>query len=228
MDDVWIRQAEQHDVKVVSLSPARGRPRRGRVLRAAGRRAEHRDLRGDLRRHLHHRRVRRPGLRADRDGDRPRRRRRRRTVTFPTYAVVAGNYLEIAAETRLAGDTDPANDRRHGYDYAYTQPRVPHALLVTCWDCSGCPEANTALDAYLAAGHEDDTALMRVHCWWPGGGDDPMYLANVEQATALVEGTPTGSDYAPHLWLDGYVDAGADGAAFAAAARTRRRRPAPR
>ena len=118
-------------------------------------------------------------------------------------------------------------DRRNGYDYAYTQARIPHGLLVTSWDCSGCPEANAALDAYLAAGHEDDTALMRVHCWWPGGGDDPMYLANVEQAVALVEGTLTGSDYAPHLWIDGHVDADGDGATFAAMFEQRRQIGSP-
>ena len=36
-------------------------------------------------------------------------------------------------------------------------------------------------------------------------------LAN-QKPDFLIEGTPTGSDYAPHLWLDNFVDAGSDGA----------------
>jgi hypothetical protein len=226
VDDVWIRQVEQHDVKVFSLFPVEADLAAGAsfapqaVVQNIGTAAETFDVtctitESGVPAYEHTATV--TALAAGQF----------QTVTFPTYAVVFGNYLEVAAETRLSGDSDPANDRRHGYDYAYTRTRIPHGLFVTSWDCSGCPEANAALDAYLASGHEDDTALMRVHCWWPGGGDDPMYLANVEQATALIEGTLTGSDYAPHLWIDGYVDADADGGTFATMFEQRRQIGAP-
>jgi hypothetical protein len=135
-------------------------------------------------------------------------------LTFAPYTVTAGNYVEVIGTALLEGDDDPANDSKSGYNYAYSRTRVPHGLLVTSWDCSGCPQANQALDEYLAD-QGNSVAVMRVHCWWPGGGDDPMYLANIEQNTALIEGTPTGSDYAPHLWIDGNIDAEADGIYFA-------------
>ncbi len=226
VDDVWIRQAEQHDVKVVSLSPLETEYVDGAsfapqvVVQNIGAFVETFDVTCTITESgapAYEQTTTVANLIVGQST----------VVSFPAYTVVPGNYLEIAAATRLAGDDDPDNDRRDGYNYAYTQTRIPHGLLVTCWDCSGCPDANASLDAYLASGHVDDTALMRVHCWWPGGGDDPMYLANVEQATALVEGTPTGSDYAPHLWLDGNVDAGADNAAFAGMLEYRRLRGGP-
>lgn len=226
VDDVWIRQPEAHDVKVVSLSPldadlSPGSPLTPRaVVQNIGETSATFEVVCTVATSGTPSYAQAQTVTALGAGE-------TRTVTFPSFIVPGGHYLEVAAETRLSGDTDPANDRQHGYDYAYTQPRLPHALLVTCWDCSGCPEANTALDAYLAAGHEDDTALLRVHCWWPGGGDDPMYLANPEQAIALVEGTPTGSDYAPHLWLDGNVDAGADGGGFGPLLEQRRQTGSP-
>jgi hypothetical protein len=99
------------------------------------------------------------------------------------------------------------------YDYSYTRQRVPYGMLVTNWSCSGCLQANHALTEYLAD-QDDAVAVMRVHCWWPNP-IDPMYLANVEQNTWLIEDTPLGPDYAPHLWVDGNIDAGYNGAGFA-------------
>ena len=94
----------------------------------------------------------------------------------------------------------------------FTGQRVPLGIFVTNWDCGPCAPANQYLDAYIPT-QDNDVALIRVHCWWPGPYD-PLYLANSEQATFLVENTPTGSDYAPHLWLDNYVDAGSNGAGY--------------
>ena len=224
VDDIWIRQAEQHDVKVVSLSPldadfpAGGSFAPQAVVQNIGALTESFDVTCTIA-------DPGPGLRADRDRDRP-------CGGNADYRHVpdlhgrARQLPRLAAERGLSATTIRRTTGAR-LDYAYTQARVPHGLLVTSWDCSGCPEANAALDAYLASGHEDDTALMRVHCWWPGGGDDPMYLANVEQAAAFVEGTLTGSDYAPHLWIDGYVDADGDGATFAAMFEQRRQFGAP-
>lgn len=226
IDDIWLREPEAHDAKVVSVSPrdldvAPGTPLTpAAVVQNIGEVPETFDVVCNITVSGTPAYTQTQTVTALAPGV-------VREVLFPSFTVPGGNYLEIVAETHLLGDTDPTNDRRSCFDYAYTQPRIPHALLVTCWDCSGCPEANIALDNYLAAGHLDDTALMRVHGWWPGGGDDPMYLANPEQAIALIEGTPTGSDYAPHLWLDGNIDADGDGPAFAALLQYRRGIGAP-
>jgi len=137
-----------------------------------------------------------------------------RTVVFPTFTATGAGWYDLAAAITVAGDPDPANDHGAARCFAYSRDRLPYGLLITNWDCSGCPQANQALDAFLTA-NPDGLALVRVHCWWPGGGDDPMYLANVPECRWLVEDTPPESEYAPHLWLDGTVDAGAEGDAYA-------------
>ncbi len=130
------------------------------------------------------------------------------TVDFSAFTVATGNLYHLVATTQLAGDEDPSNDTAEAFNNTWSQQRVPLGLLVTNWDCGPCAPMNQALDQYIP-GQLNDVALMRVHCWWPGP-DDPMFLANEEQNTALIEGTPTGSDYAPHLWLDGTFDADAE------------------
>jgi hypothetical protein len=149
-----------------------------------------------------------------------------RVMTFPAHQAGTAGWYDLAASVTLEGDADPGNDHGATVCFAYTRDRLPYGLLVTNWDCSGCPQANQALDAYLAA-HPDQLALVRVHGWWPGGDDDPMYHANVPQSRWLIFDTPTGPDYAPHLWLDGTVDAGADGAEFADHIAARQEIPAP-
>jgi hypothetical protein len=84
--------------------------------------------------------------------------------------------------------------------------RVPCGILITNWDCGPCAPMNAALDAYIPT-QGNDVALIRVHCWWPGA-DDPIFGANEDQSTFLVNNTPSGPDYAPHLWMDNHVDLG--------------------
>jgi hypothetical protein len=107
----------------------------------------------------------------------------------------------------------------------YTGQRVPLGILITNWDCVPCAPANQALDAYMPT-QGNDVALIRVHCWWPGPAD-PIYLANVLQSSFLVNNTPSGADYAPHLWLDNSVNLGSDGPGFAAGFNARKQVPAP-
>ncbi len=126
-------------------------------------------------------------------------------VDFSAFTVATGNLYHLVATTMLAGDEEPGNDTAESFNNSWSQQRVPLGLLVTNWDCGPCAPMNQVLDAYIPT-QMNEVALMRVHGWWPGS-DDPIYLANVEQSTALIEGTPTGSDYAPHLWLDGTFDA---------------------
>jgi hypothetical protein len=107
----------------------------------------------------------------------------------------------------------------------YTGQRVPLGILVTNWDCVPCAPANQALDAFMPT-QGNDVALIRVHCWWPGPAD-PIYLANIPQSTYLVDNTPAGADYAPHLWLDNLVNLGSEGGGFAAGFNARKQVPAP-
>lgn len=107
----------------------------------------------------------------------------------------------------------------------YSGQRVPLGILVTNWDCGPCAPANQTLDAYYPD-QGNEVALIRVHCWWPGP-DDPMYEANVAQATFLVNNTPSGPDYAPHLWVDNYVNGGGTAGAMVGFIEDRKSVPAP-
>lgn len=137
-----------------------------------------------------------------------------RTVAFPLHMATPAGWYDLTASAILPADADPDNNHGAAVCFAYSRDRLSHGLFVTNWDCSGCPQANQAIDSYLAD-HPDELALVRVHGWWPGDGDDPMYLANVPQCRWLINDTPPGPDYAPHLWLDGTWDAGADGDDYA-------------
>jgi hypothetical protein len=106
-----------------------------------------------------------------------------------------------------------------------TGQRVPLGILVTNWDCGPCAPVNAVLDDYIPT-MGNDVALIRVHCWWPGP-DDPIYLANRSESTFLVENTPTGSDYAPHMWMDNFVDVGSSASAMIPAYTARLGVPAP-
>lgn len=49
--------------------------------------------------------------------------------------------------------------------------------------------------------------VIRYHCWWPGS-DDPYYNYNITENRARIN--YYGADYAPHLWIDGNIDAGSN------------------
>jgi len=107
----------------------------------------------------------------------------------------------------------------------YSGQRVPLGILVTNWDCGPCAPANQTLDDYYPD-QGNEVALIRVHCWWPGP-DDPIYEANVSQSTFLVNNTPSGPDYAPHLWVDNYVNGGSTASAMVGFIEDRKSVPSP-
>jgi len=131
-------------------------------------------------------------------------------LTFPSFIPEAGYLYELTGMTMLEGDEDPGNDTYVAYNDCFSGQRTPFAMLVTNWDCGPCVQANVALDEWYP-GENGMSSLVRVHGWWPGD-DDPMYLANVEQCDFLINNTPTGADFAPHLWVDNYVDGSSTGA----------------
>jgi len=130
---------------------------------------------------------------------------------FPRFLTVAALLLSLALATSAVAQ--------------YSGQRVPLGILLTNWDCAPCAPANQALDAYIP-GQGNDVALIRVHVWWPGP-DDPIFLANESQASFLANNTPTGADYAPHLWLDNIVNLGSNGAGYANGFEARKLVPAP-
>jgi hypothetical protein len=144
---------------------------------------------------------------------------------YDAFNTVAGTVYELVGTTLLDGDLDPGNDSYTAVNECYSAQRTPLGLLVTNWGCGPCVQANQALDAYVPD-QGNEVALIRVHAWWPSS-NDPMYLANTEQCDFLITGTPTGADYAPHLWLDNVVDAGSDGAGYANFFEVRKTVPAP-
>jgi len=93
-------------------------------------------------------------------------------------------------------------------DRDFTGQRVPLGIFITQWNCGACVFANQRLDVYIPT-QGNDVAIIRVHGWWPTPNDDPIYLANTEQANYLINNTPGDDLYAPRLWLDNYVDVGA-------------------
>jgi hypothetical protein len=140
-------------------------------------------------------------------------------------AVLAAVALLCGAVAGYAGSTGEDSSNTLVSPDDFTGQRVPLGFLITNWDCGPCVQANQALDAYIPP-QGNDVALIRVHCWWPGD-DDPIYFANEDQAEFLVWNTPTGADFAPHLWLDNYVNAGSNGAGYANYYENQKLVPAP-
>ncbi len=135
------------------------------------------------------------------------------TLDYPFFVVEAGTYYETQVTTLLAGDEEPANDFVTGGFNTYLFGHVPMMFLFTNSGCGPCVQANVAFDDYMPD-QGNTVALMRIHAWWPYGGDI-MYLANVEQNTAYVD--EYGVSGVPHMWMDGTVDLLHDGAAAVAA-----------
>ena len=129
---------------------------------------------------------------------------------LPLWTLLAVTFLLISAGTAFA---------------QYTAQRVPCGILVTNWDCGPCAPANQALDAYMP-GQGNDVALIRVHGWWPGL-DDPIYNDNIADAQWLIGNTPSGADYAPHLWMDNYVNLGSGAAGMVPGFEARKLVPSP-
>jgi len=138
-------------------------------------------------------------------------------VSFPSFTVETGHLYTVAATTMLAGDDLPANDRFEAYNESYDNPHVPMGILFTNAGCGPCVQANQALDAYIPT-QGNDVALMRVHVWWPG--NDIMYDANTVQAGALV--SEYGVSGVPNMFLDGFLDLGSNGGAYAGAYNARK------
>ncbi len=123
-------------------------------------------------------------------------------IDFPYFVVEAGTYYETQVTTLLAGDEEPSNDFVTGGFNTYLFSHVPTMFLFTNSGCGPCVQANVAFDAYMP-GQGNTVALLRVHAWWPYGGDI-MFLANEGQNTAYVN--EYGVSGVPHMWLDGTVD----------------------
>ena len=67
----------------------------------------------------------------------------------------------------------------------------------TCWPCG---QQNPAFDALLDA-NSDIVTSIKYHVWWPAPGNDPMYLANIEDNTARTN--YYGINSVPRAVLDG-------------------------
>lgn len=77
----------------------------------------------------------------------------------------------------------------------------------TSTTCEPCFPSSLVLDS-LSERYSGSFIVIRYHVWWPPPGDDPFYLDNTVENAAR-------NDYydnlfAPHLFLDGSIDAGRD------------------
>jgi len=87
-------------------------------------------------------------------------------------------------------------------------PRKVLAELVTSTTCAPCYGADVFyfqnwLPNY---GGADQIITLAYHVWWPTPGNDPMYLANTVPVQARV--SYYGTNAAPNLRVDGFVNAG--------------------
>jgi hypothetical protein len=101
---------------------------------------------------------------------------------------------------------------------------IEHIVLgedFTSTTCDPCCSSSLVLDS-LTAELAGSFVVIRYHVWWPPPGDDPFYLANIEENTARND--YYSNFFAPRLFLDGSVDAGQDHTAWAALIADRARR----
>jgi hypothetical protein len=77
----------------------------------------------------------------------------------------------------------------------------------TSTTCEPCYPSSLVLDS-LTDLYSGSFIVIRYHVWWPPPGDDPFYLANAEENAARNEYYD--NLFAPHLFLDGSIDAGRD------------------
>ena len=131
-------------------------------------------------------------------------------VDMPSFFAVAGNYYEFEATSILATDMDTSNDIAQSACDSYTQVHVPLGWMHTNSGCGYCAPAENYFDAWMP-GQGDEVAMIRVHTWWPNGGDI-LYLQNAAQNQVLVQ--QWGYDYTPHFWLDGVQDCGSTSADY--------------
>ncbi len=124
-------------------------------------------------------------------------------VVFPPFATELGEYV-LTGTALLAGDQYPANDVAIGMVSCLDQQRVPFGILYTNWGCGPCVSANQALDAWYPL-QGNNACLIRVHVYWPSG-DDPMYLANIDQNMFLLGMAPTDVTGVPTLYMDNTYD----------------------
>ena len=91
----------------------------------------------------------------------------------------------------------------HTHFFLFDTQHVVLGEEFTSTTCPPCFSSSLVLDT-LAELHSESFVVIRYHVWWPYPGDDPFYLANVEENSARNEyydnkGTP-------NLFLDGIID----------------------
>ena len=127
------------------------------------------------------------------------------TMEFSQFSLSPDFYYEFIYFTGLSGDEYSLNDTTSTITRCYTSERMVIGELTTSSTCGPCRAANDTLDD-IFADYPDNLALIRYHAWWPSPGNDPFYLYNISENQTRIY--YYGADYAPHLHLDGDVDAG--------------------
>jgi hypothetical protein len=129
-------------------------------------------------------------------------------VLLVSLALFSSAFVGIVSnETKYI----PANDKAVD-DIIYEIPQITGtragtertvlAEYFTSWDCSFCANGDPAIDQ-LGDEYGDRLAVIIYHVWWPGGGDDPYYLANVADNTDRANYYAVSSEGVPYLKTDG-------------------------
>ena len=95
-------------------------------------------------------------------------------------------------------------------EFVLLKKSIQHVVLgedFTSTTCDPCHASGLVLDS-LADLYSGSFVLIRYHVWWPPPGDDPFFLANVDENTTRNE--YYNNFFAPQLFLDGILNAGRD------------------
>jgi len=103
-------------------------------------------------------------------------------ITFDPLTITPGSPIDITVYSLLSGDENTANDTL--YQYSLVMPGVQRSNVIlqewTSSTCAPCASNNPTIDAFVDA-NIDSIVAVKYHVWWPGAGNDPMYLYNTTQ-----------------------------------------------
>jgi flagellar hook capping protein FlgD len=128
-------------------------------------------------------------------------------VIFDPITITPGTSIDITIFSMLPGDENTANDTLNQYTLIF--PGVQRSnVIVQEWTsstCGPCASNNPTIDAFVDA-NIDSVVPIKYHVWWPGAGNDPMYLHNEAQVRYRTGYYGVGG--VPNLIMSGVNDPG--------------------
>jgi len=128
-------------------------------------------------------------------------------VTFDPLTITPGTSIDITVYSMLPGDENTANDTLDQYSLVFPGVQRSNVILQewTSSTCGPCASNNPTIDAFVDA-NIDSIVAVKYHVWWPGAGNDPMYLYNTQQIRYRTEYAGVGG--VPNVLMGGVNDPG--------------------